>query len=78
VKELEICARVLGSEHPSTLTSMNNLAFTWKEQGRSEAAIELMDKCVQLAAQKLGVNYPDTVSSRDTLDDWKVDFLDHS
>jgi Tetratricopeptide repeat len=27
---MERSLRVLGKEHPSTLTSMNNLAFTWK------------------------------------------------
>jgi len=37
---------VLGSEHPSTLTSMNNLAFTLKAQGHSDRAISLMEMCL--------------------------------
>jgi hypothetical protein len=32
-QELDVCRRVLGPEHPSTLTSMNNLAETLPEQG---------------------------------------------
>jgi Tetratricopeptide repeat len=31
---IETSKRVLGEEHPDTLTSMNNLAFIMKEQGR--------------------------------------------
>ena len=33
--------RVLSAEHPSTLTSMANLAFTWKNQGRFAGALQL-------------------------------------
>jgi len=40
--------RVLGQEYPSTLTSMANLAGTWKSQGGDEQAIGLMSECVQL------------------------------
>jgi hypothetical protein len=31
---METSKRVLGAEHPYTLTSMADLAFTWKGQGR--------------------------------------------
>jgi Tetratricopeptide repeat len=36
--------RVLGQEHPDTLTSMCNLAFTWKSQGRDVEAFELLNE----------------------------------
>jgi hypothetical protein len=36
---MEMFKRVFGEEHPSTLTSMNNLAFTLKGQGRNDDAI---------------------------------------
>jgi hypothetical protein len=39
VQVMETRNRVLGDEHPDTLTSMNNLAFTMKEQERREDAI---------------------------------------
>ena len=42
---IETSKRVLGEEHPDTLTSMNNLAFIWKKQRRDTEAIELMKKC---------------------------------
>ena len=35
VQVMETTKRVLGERHPDTLTSMNNIAFTWKKQGRN-------------------------------------------
>lgn len=34
------CERVLGKEHPDTLTSMSNLASVLKDQGKDEQAEE--------------------------------------
>ena len=38
---LEKCRRILGAEHPDTLTSMGNLASTDWNQGRTAEAVEL-------------------------------------
>jgi Tetratricopeptide repeat len=54
---METSKRVLGAEHPSTLTSMNNLAFTWKGQDRDKEAIALMKECVQLGERVLGPDH---------------------
>ncbi|OCK91474.1 uncharacterized protein K441DRAFT_574804, partial [Cenococcum geophilum 1.58] len=40
-RALEAKGRVLGSDHPSTLTSMANLASTYRNQGRWNDAEEL-------------------------------------
>jgi hypothetical protein len=40
-RELDLCKKVLGLEHPKTLTSMNNLALVLESQGKHEAAEEL-------------------------------------
>ena len=45
---IEIMKRVLGLEHPDTLTSMSNLASTWKSQGREQQALDMMTECVEL------------------------------
>ena len=58
---------LLGAEHPSTLTTMNNLAFIWKEMGRDTEAITLIDECVQLRKRTLGVNHPKTIASSSAL-----------
>ena len=55
---IETSKRVLGAEHPDTLTSMNNLAHTWKGQGRDADALELMKQCVEARVRILGSNHP--------------------
>jgi hypothetical protein len=52
---------------------MNNLAHTWKGQGKSDEAVKLTDECVQLRVQTLGAGHPDTRSSSETLCKWKID-----
>ena len=76
VRVMETRKRVLGEEHPSTLTSMNNLACMWNGQGRNEEAIRLMSECVQLSTQILGASHPFTLSSLTALDGWKLEKLD--
>ena len=38
VEAMETLKTKLGAGHPDTLTSMNNLAFTWKSMGRLKDA----------------------------------------
>ena len=54
---------VLGEEHPETLTSMANLAFTWKGQDRHADALALMMECSQVLQQALGPVHPHTRSA---------------
>ncbi|KAF2196331.1 hypothetical protein GQ43DRAFT_383563, partial [Delitschia confertaspora ATCC 74209] len=63
--------RVLGEEHPDTLTSMANLAYTWAFQSRNEDAILLMEKCFELQRHILGPNHPYTESSFKALSNWQ-------
>jgi Tetratricopeptide repeat len=70
---METRTRALGQEHPDTLISMNNLAFTWKGQGRDEEALMLMKNCFQLQRRILGPDHPFTMESLAALDDWKMD-----
>ena len=73
VQVLEARERVLGQEHPDTLTSMNHLASILKSQGRDDEAVALMAQCVNLRKKKIGVGHPDTVSSLEKLNDWQVE-----
>jgi len=43
---VETRKRVLGAEHPDTLTTMNNLAWTWKCQGRDIEVVEFMSNVI--------------------------------
>lgn len=53
----------LGADHPDALTSMNNLAFTWKGQGRILEATRLVSEYVQRRQRVLGVNHAHFISS---------------
>jgi hypothetical protein len=70
---METSLRVLGQEHPDTLTSMNNLAWTLKSQGRNDEALELITKCVQLSTQKLGANHPNINGRTSAIESLLVD-----
>jgi hypothetical protein len=67
---METSLRVLGQEHPDTLTSMANLAHTWKSQGRDGEAIELLKRAEELQQQVLGFDHYLTVGSTQTLYKW--------
>ena len=69
---METRKRVLGEEHPSTLTSMYNLAFTWKAQSQDTKAINLIQGCIRLRSRILGVDHSDTSISSTVLEEWKV------
>ena len=59
---IETFKRVLEQEHPITLTSMANLASTYRNQGRWEAAEELDVQVMETSKKKLGADHPDTPS----------------
>ena len=54
---------VLGDKHPSTLTSMANLASTYRNQGRWKEAEELDVRVTEMRKRVLGEEHPDTLSS---------------
>ena len=68
---METSLRVLGEEHPDTLTSMNNLAFTIHSQGRNAEAVKLMTECVLLRIRVSGAEHPHTLSSSTALVEWQ-------
>ena len=55
--------KVLGSEHPDTLTSMANLASTYRNQGRWKEAEELEVQVMETRKRVLGSEHPDTLTS---------------
>src|SRR6266699_27742 len=59
--------RMLGEEHPHTLTSMANLASTYRNQGRWKEAEELEVRVMETRKRVLGEEHPDTLTSRHNL-----------
>ncbi|KAK8071290.1 hypothetical protein PG997_011493 [Apiospora hydei] len=60
---METRKQKLGPDHPSTLTSMANLASTYRNQGRWEAAEKLEVEVMETRKQKLGPDHPSTLTS---------------
>jgi Tetratricopeptide repeat len=69
---METSLRVLGQGHPSTLTSIANLAYTWNSQGRDEEAIDLIKQAQRLRRDIPGSEHPLTIGSRQTLSEWQT------
>ena len=66
-KALAFAKRVLGREHPDTLSSTNNLAVLYKAQGRLADAEPLFKRVLEARERVLGQEHPDTLGSVNSL-----------
>jgi hypothetical protein len=57
---LEKRKRILGEEHPSTISAMNNLAGTLGDQGKLDEGIALLEIAVQRMRHIRGDEHPHT------------------
>ena len=64
---LQLKEQVLGPEHPSTLSSMNNLAVALRQQGKHAEAEAMHRQALQLKEQVLGPEHPSTLDSMNNL-----------
>jgi hypothetical protein len=64
---METSKSKLGADHPSTLTSMANLASTYRNQGRWEEAESLFVQVMETRKTELGADHPDTLTSMNNL-----------
>ena len=71
MRVMEMRKKVLGKEHPDTLRSMNNLAFTLRGQSRNSDAISVMRRCCELRIRALGPSHPHTKKSLGALHAWE-------
>ena len=63
VRALDICQRLLGDEHPNTLSVMGNLAGVCISQGRYAEAEALCLETLESRKRVLGDEHPDTLKS---------------
>ncbi|NEC93710.1 tetratricopeptide repeat protein, partial [Streptomyces sp. SID12501] len=61
---LTASVRVLGEDHPSTLTSRNNLAGAYQGAGDLGRAIPLYEQTLTASVRVLGEDHPSTLTSR--------------
>ncbi|MFE2716360.1 tetratricopeptide repeat protein, partial [Streptomyces mirabilis] len=59
--------RVLGDDHPDTLTSRNNLASAYQAAGDLDRAIPLLEAVLTQRVRVLGDDHPHTLTSRNNL-----------
>ncbi|WP_322750965.1 MULTISPECIES: tetratricopeptide repeat protein, partial [unclassified Frankia] len=59
--------RLLGDEHPSTLTARANLAVSYRRAGRTADAITIGERVAADFARLLGEEHPDTLTARANL-----------
>ena len=59
--------KVLGAEHPATLTSVSNLALVLQRQGKYEAAEEMNQRALKGCEKLLGAEHPDTLTNINNL-----------
>ncbi len=57
----------LGPDHPSTLSTRNNLAAAYMADGRTAEAIALLERALADGERILGADHPDTLSTRNDL-----------
>jgi tetratricopeptide (TPR) repeat protein len=62
-RALAIYEQLLGVEHPSTATSLHNLALLYERQGKYEQAEPLYRRALAIREQHLGPEHPDTARS---------------
>jgi serine/threonine protein kinase/tetratricopeptide (TPR) repeat protein len=58
---LQIRRRLLGNDHPDTLTSINHLGLLLRAQGNLDEAEKLWTEAVETARRTLGRGHPDTI-----------------
>ena len=59
--------RVLGEDHPNTVTSRNNLAYAYESAGRLTEAITLYEQVLTDSIRILGEDHPHTLAWRNNL-----------
>jgi tetratricopeptide (TPR) repeat protein len=59
--------RVLGPDHPDTLTAQNNLAVAYQQAARAVAAIPPFERALTALERRLGPEHRDTVTTRNNL-----------
>jgi hypothetical protein len=63
--------RVLGLDHPDTMTARGNQARFRSEAGDPEGAASAFEQLLEDYQRVLGTDHPDTLDARDALAAWR-------
>ncbi|MET7712234.1 tetratricopeptide repeat protein [Streptomyces sp. NPDC005407] len=59
--------RLLGPDHPDTVSARSNLANSYSDVGRIQEALELSERVLADRERLLGPDHPDTLTARSNL-----------
>ena len=59
--------KILGNEHPATLSTLNNLGVAYLSAGRRDEAVALLEKARSAAVATLGAEHPITLTTMSSL-----------
>ena len=68
LKALAIREKVLGTEHPSTATSYNNIGMVYDNQGDYDKALEYFQKASEICEKVFGPEHPYTQTVRENIE----------
>ena len=66
-KSYDKYCKILGEEHPETLTSLSNLAVAYGDLGNYEKCLELHKESYRKRCKVLGEEHPETLTSLNAL-----------
>ncbi len=66
-RSLALRKQHLGTDHPDTLNSMDDLAAAYQDAGKLDLALPLHEETLKLKKAKIGPDHPDTLMSRNNL-----------
>jgi tetratricopeptide (TPR) repeat protein len=66
-RTLDLRRRLLGEDHPDTLSTMYGLAFVYRAEGKYAQAEPLASKVLEIRRRLLGEEHPDTLDSMNAL-----------
>ncbi|MEE1735115.1 tetratricopeptide repeat protein, partial [Streptomyces sp. BE147] len=66
-RTLSDTVRVMGEDHPDTLTARNNLACAYESAGDLDRAIPLFEQTLSDTVRVMGEDHPDTLTARNNL-----------
>jgi tetratricopeptide (TPR) repeat protein len=67
LQAVKINTEIRGDDHPATLTTMNNLAETYRAQGKTAEAAALHEQVLEKRKRILGDDHPDTLTTMNNL-----------
>lgn len=62
-KVLEICEKVLSTDHPDIATTYNNIAMVYRSQGDYDAALKMYEKALEIYEKMLSKDHPNTATT---------------